>query len=561
MATTQSIKVIRLDPLAGPAIDGLTITSAKPHVIGRSGQAEIRLMDDTVSRRHAQINLKADTWTLTDLESRHGTALNGVLLPPNQPAPIREGDLIAIGPWTFIVRAAGARTGTSFLTTSDDVAQAPKVEPVPQAELSIRAQARLDLLTESAATIAAAQTEAALAEAVISSAVAATGFPRAGYLRQSGSSDELELLAYRGPVKVDPNAAEFSRSLIRGASEGRVVRMEAGGPVNFGQSIVQLGIHSAICAPIMAGDRPMGYIYLDARNTEANVHPDAAAFCQALARIAGLALSNLRSAEIDRRRRELERDIEEAHGVQRRLMPEPSGSIGRVRYAMRSIPGRLVAGDLFDIVQLDSGRVGVFLGDVSGKGVGAAMLMATAQAHLNVSLRQSGDPAMALTAANRYISQHCEDGKFISLWMGVIEVTPEGAGTLSFVDAGHGHWLARPGGGAAIRVPCSGGLPLGVEDGYQYSAETLPLPAGSRLVLYSDGVVEQQSPGGEQFGVERAVSVLASVQSASGDVDALVTAVAEFCSPTPMNSAGSRPPLERVVQLADDVTVASIELM
>ncbi|QOJ00044.1 MAG: SpoIIE family protein phosphatase [Phycisphaeraceae bacterium] len=564
MSNTQSVKSIQFSPLAGPAMEPPVITSASPVVIGRSGQADVRLLDDTVSRRHAQVSLRADTWTITDLESRHGTSLNGVVLPPNEPAPIREGDLVAIGPWTFMVRAGGSRQGTSFLTTSDDVASGPRVERVPEAELSIRAQARLDLLTESAATISAARTEPALAEAVLGSAVAGTGFGRAAFLRQVGGADEVELVAFRTPTRggmsLGGGPPEVSRSLIRAASEGQIVRMEADSPVNFGQSIVQLGIHSALCAPVIVGERPAGFIYLDARNSESQVHQDAAAFCQALARIAGMALANLRSAEIDRRRQELERDIEDAHEAQQRLMPPTRGALGRIRYAMRSIPGRLVAGDLFDIFRLDERRVGVFLGDVSGKGVGAAMLMATAQAHLNVSLRQYGDPAAALTAANRYISQHCEDGKFISLWIGVIEPREDGSAGLRFVDAGHGHWLSRPGGGTPVSVSSRGGIPIGVEDGFEYEAEELVLPPGSRLVVYSDGVVEQQAPSGDQFGLERAVAALNAVTSAEHDVEALVQAVAEFAFPPPISGVSPRPVLERSSHLADDVTVASIEL-
>jgi pSer/pThr/pTyr-binding forkhead associated (FHA) protein len=118
-------------------------------------------LDETVSRRHAQFWLAADTWLMSDLGSRHGTSLNGVRLPAEQALPIKENDLIGLGPWTFVVRTGHRHTTTGFLTTQDDVVAATRrVQRVPQAELTIKAEAKLDLIAESAATIAAAMDEA-----------------------------------------------------------------------------------------------------------------------------------------------------------------------------------------------------------------------------------------------------------------------------------------------------------------------------------------------------------------------------------------------------------------
>ncbi len=561
MATSQSLKTIRLDVLAGPATDSVIVSSVKPHIIGRGGQSDVRLMDETVSRRHAQVWMAADTWLISDLESRHGTTLNGVPLAGNQASPIKDGDLVGIGPWTFIVRTSAKPPTTGFLTTTDDLVQSTqRVQKVPQAELSIRAQGRLDMITEAAATISASNSETELGEAVLKAVTGGTGVSRAAFLRHVGSGDEVELISYKGPGAGPKLGTDFSRSLIRAAGEGNVVRMDAGGaaPMNWGQSIVQLGIHSAICAPIMVNNTLAAFIYLDARNTEAGVQDDAAAFCSAIAKIAGMALGNLRASDIRARQKELETDIQAAHDAQMRLMPPPRGKMGRVTYAMRSIPGRLVAGDLFDAFPLADGRVALFLGDVAGKGVGAALLMATAQSHLNGSLRQFGDPGRALNEVNRYIAHHCVDGKFISLWVGVLSPRDDGSSVLSFVDAGHGYWLVRPNDGRVQRPTYRGGLPMGVDADTVYESESMVLSAGSRIVVYSDGVVEQTSPEGNDFGVDRAIFSLEPCPSPDVDVETLVRAVIDFAAPVNVSGSGSRAAVDRVVRLADDVTVASI---
>jgi serine phosphatase RsbU (regulator of sigma subunit) len=502
---------------------------------------------------------------MSDLGSRHGTSLNGVRLPAEQALPIKENDLIGLGPWTFVVRTGHRHTTTGFLTTQDDVVAATRrVQRVPQAELTIKAEAKLDLIAESAATIAAAMDEAGLATATINAASAGTGVARVAFLRHI-NGDDVDLIASKGPVssRAGGGGLDFSRSLLRAAAEGEVVRLDHEATPNFGQSIVQLGIHSALCAPVMVGSSPGGYLYLDSRVGESALAQDAAAFCRAIARIAGLALGNLRAREIRQRQEELQHDLEAAHEAQVRLLPPPRGMLHRVGYAMRSIPGRHVAGDLFGALALDGGRTAIFLGDVSGKGVGAALLMATAKAHLDASLLYHGDAARAVAEVNHYVSQHCVDGKFISLWLGVFTPHSDGATELSFIDAGHGYWLVRDGAASSVRrAQYRGGLPLGVESTAGYEAETLILPPRSRLVIYSDGVVEQQSPEGAEFGVERAIETLASCGDVETDVETLVRGVIDFAHPS--FAAGSGPsgsrsnPNERVARLADDVTVASI---
>ncbi len=562
MATTQ-VKTFKLDVLAGPPVEPIVVTSAKVHVVGRGNSADIKLLDETVSRRHAQFWLAADTWLMSDLGSRHGTSLNGVRLAAEQALPIKENDLIGLGPWTFVVRTGHRHTTTGFLTTQDDVVAATRrVQRVPQAELTIKAEAKMDLIAESAAKIASALDEAALATATIDAASAGTGVARVAFLRHINGQD-VDLIASKGPVTGARGGLDFSRSLLRAAAEGDVVRLDNEATPNFGQSIVQLGIHSALCAPVMVGSIPGGYLYLDSRAGESAVAADAAAFCKAIARIAGLALGNLRAREIRERQEELQGELEAAHEAQVRLLPPPRGTLHRIGYSMRSIPGRHVAGDLFGALALSGGRTAIFLGDVSGKGVGAALLMATAKAHLDASLTHHGDAARAVSEANHYVSHHCIDGKFVSLWLGIFTPMADGSTELSFIDAGHGYWLVRDAVGGATgvrRAEYRGGLPLGVEADAGYEAETLVLPARSRLVVYSDGVVEQQSPEGNEFGVDRAIETLASCGDVETDVESLVRGVIEFAHPTNPNAAsGSNSRVsERAARLADDVTVASI---
>lgn len=596
MATTSiSTKPLRLSVVAGPPMENLEIAPDKPTVMGRAGIADIRLLDETVSRRHCQLALRADSWLITDLESRHGTTLNSVQLAPNAPAPLQHGDMIRIGPWIFRVLLQGGGPTTSIVGTTDDGGEsANRVQRVPESELSLRAQERLDLLIDAAAGIAGADSEISLADTVLDVLVKATSFPRAAFIKRVGDSDAVELVGYKGaetaaatPVAGAPGASNVksteggfpttfsrsaaakafspSRSLIRAASEGQVVRIDAGSSANYGQSIIDMGIHSAICAPVMVGPNAAAYLYLDSRGGEDAVAPDSAAFCQALSKICGLAMAKISAMALADRQKKLEADLQAARDAQSLIMPVPTAKVGAITYAMHSEPGRIVAGDLFDVIALEPenphGKVAVLLGDVAGKGVGAALRMATAQAFINAMLRHTSDPAEVMNATNRHLSSRCDAGQFISIWFGIFDPRPvsDGGGTLTIVDAGHGYWLLMPPGQEPQRIETAGGVPIGVDADFSYSAETVKVTPGSRVILYSDGVHEQPSPTGDEFGLQRTVAALSSSANPEEDVVNLVQSVKAHAAPQLVAQAAQGPfAAAPVVNLADDVTVASV---
>jgi sigma-B regulation protein RsbU (phosphoserine phosphatase) len=593
---TTSIKAqpLRLSVVAGPAMETIEVAPDKPVVLGRAGIADVRLLDETVSRRHTQVALRADSWLVTDLESRHGTTLNGVQLAPNAPAPLQHGDLIRIGPWIFRVLLQGGGPTTSIVATTDDAGTSiSRVQKVPESELAIRAQERLDLLIEAAANIAGADSEAALADTVLDVLVRATSFPRAAFIKRVGDSDAVELIGYKGvdnpggtPVpgaagattakqteggfpttfgRQSPAAKAFSpsRSLIRAASEGQVVRIDAGSSANYGQSIIDMGIHSAICAPVMVGAVPAAFLYLDSRGSEDAIAPDSAAFCQALSKICGLSMAKISALALADRQKKLESDLQAARDAQSLIMPVPSATVGAFTYAMHNVPGRIVAGDLFDVIAMEPGnprgKVAVLLGDVAGKGVGAALRMATAQAFINAMLQHTTDAAAVINATNKHMSARCDPGQFISLWFGVFEPQDGGSCKITIVDAGHGYWLLKPPGGEPKRIETTGGVPIGVDGDYEYPSETVEVPSGSRVVLYSDGVHEQPSPAGDEFGLDRTVAALSSSNNPEEDVVNLIQSVKAHAAPQLVAQAAAGPfSTGPEVALADDVTVASV---
>ncbi len=575
-----SVYPLVLEPVVGPTTGPVTIDPSKPVVLGRSSTCQVILADESVSRRHAQIHHTNGTWFITDLGSRHGTHVNMTQLGPNSAVPLSNDDLVLLGPWTFRVRT-GEVSSNSHITGDDRLADQERVERVQEREMAAITQNRLNLLMNCAAAVAGAPDEVRLARAIIQAAIEGTGFPRAAILREEkAGSNEFDIIAVRGPsdAKTDPSGAapqavptglRFSTSLINAARSGDLAQLKSDPGLAGGASIITLGIQTAMCAPIAVGGVISSFLYLDARTGEsggargfmggfapgpggpgaggplprtAAIQQDAAAFCMALAKMYSLAMANILREQLSQRQATIEKELTAAREAQRLIMPPDEGVVGGVRYAMRMRSGRFVAGDLFDVLQLTDGRVAVFLGDVAGKGIGAAILMATAQTHLNASLRAHKDPAVAVAEVNRYMCSHVAQNKFISLWLGVFEPA---TGNVCFVDAGHGHWLIveNADGTSIRRIDANGGLPLGIDSEYVYQAEQLRLGPSDRLVVFSDGVIEQHSPEGPMFGLARVIDAIRESPGEAEDVRRLFEAVATYA---------------QTESLSDDTTVASI---
>jgi sigma-B regulation protein RsbU (phosphoserine phosphatase) len=587
--TIHPAEPIRLEPIAGPDADPLRVEPGTSATIGRSMSNDLVLLDGAVSREHALLAEKAGRWFLTDRGSRHGTLLNGVKLEAGEATTVRGGDLVRIGPWTLRVRLgtmnesssrrAGSAmgmsgTGTAVATIVSTPGKGEVVQRVKDDEVGRLAKNRLDLLFEYAAKINAAPDEARLCESALENALTGSGYTRGAMLRSAHGGDGANGgPAYEVIAALSRDAGSFastqfdvSASLLNEASDGKPALLEsAGGSMpDYGQSVMDLSIHSALCVPITVGDTIDSYLYLDARGAERTVQQDATGFCVALARICGLALSNLVRRELESRQAEMMVQLGAAREAQQVILPPEQGTVGGMDYALRMRPGMYVAGDMFDIIDVNAAerergraygvetsahdergdRVAVFLGDVTGEGIGAGILMASGQAHLHALLQQHADPERAVNAVNKYLAEHSPPDRFISLWVGLFD---RDAQTLTYVDAGHGHWaMVRD--GATHRETARGGIPAAIDPGVTYTARTIPFGEGDRLIVFSDGVIEQSATGTtraqDMFGMDKVLALLTESASPAGDVERVMRAV--------LAHAGGE-------ALDDDTTIASVQ--
>lgn len=530
---------------SGPGeIGRIRVTPARPVVIGRSASCDVHIEDPeaSISRRHLEVKYDAGRWFVTDLGSRNGTELNGHRIDPDMPTALNSGDLIVMGSWSLRVLGdpKTAAPITPSINENSDTTQIERVKTEPLAKLESR---RLAALLTCADEIHLAESPEEAAMVALRSLVESTGYMRGAYLIVDEHTGGIVPVAFnsRRPGEAVKDLG-FSRSLLDSARDGEIVQLSGQDQSDYGHSVSDLQIHSALCVPVKESSEPIGYLYLDARGQEGSVELDSSSFAGAMAHLLGLAIGNLNRKRLEIEQVEMRYDLDIAANAQRLLLPPETGRAGAVEYTMLMRPGRMVAGDLFGIVELADGRVCVFLGDVAGKGAGAAILMAATQSYLHAQLEIKRELRDVMNALNRFVTER-STGQFVTMWIGIID---PGSGAVEFVDCGHGHWLLVDPGGAVERPGYTGDLVVGIDPDHVYGSETVAFAGGNRLVLFSDGVVEQtEGESDEQYGLEQAARILDGSASHAEDVKRLFDDVMRYAQSE---------------DLRDDTTIASIGL-
>jgi sigma-B regulation protein RsbU (phosphoserine phosphatase) len=190
--------------------------------------------------------------------------------------------------------------------------------------------------------------------------------------------------------------------------------------------------------------------------------------------------------QLDEKHRQLEAELARAARIQAELLPLTPPRMAGFELAARCLPAREVGGDFYDWQQPACDCVTLTVGDVMGKGVSAALLMATARATLRAVAVQN-QPAVSLELANRALEADLErSGSYLTVFHAQLEVTSR---RLTYVDAGHGHAVLRRKDGRAEAL-ASGGFPLGISGDARYREARVEFDRGDALLVYSDGLVD-----------------------------------------------------------------------
>ena len=299
---------------------------------------------------------------------------------------------------------------------------------------------------------------------------------------------------------------------------------------------------SELVVPLIYKDKVIGV--LDLEHTRSGFFTeDHKRTVTTLAAQIAIAIENARLYEqVARQERRLERDLALARELQMRLLPHARPKLGNLDVAAKFVPARAIGGDLYDFIPYSMSRLGIVIGDVSGKGAPAAIYAALVSGILRSHAPIEPMPAEMLSAVNLSLAERRIEAQFVSI---IYSVWDDESRTLTVANSG----LPRPiyvhgGKNEVIEVT---GLPLGLFDEADYDEFKFRMKPGDMFVFFSDGMLDARSRTGEMFGRRRVEEIVASCATKSADcvVDSLFNAVAE-------HSAG--------VETFDDQTVVAIKV-
>jgi serine phosphatase RsbU (regulator of sigma subunit) len=208
----------------------------------------------------------------------------------------------------------------------------------------------------------------------------------------------------------------------------------------------------------------------------------------------------------------LERELKVAADIQMSILPDVLPAHEHFDFGGRILPARQVGGDFYDVFVLDDHKIGVLIGDVADKGVPSAIFMARAHALIIAEADSATSPGDVLRHANKHITRLEKSTQFVTALYGVLDTK---TGEFSYARAGHEPPLLMHENGNVQRLPHKPGMALGLWENIALDEYSLLLPAGSLLVLFTDGMTDCRNPKGEPFGLERVKLTMAGLWDAS----------------------------------------------
>jgi serine phosphatase RsbU (regulator of sigma subunit) len=505
-------------------------------VLGRDAACHIVLPDHEVSKEHAQISRKDDAYYLEDLQSTNGVMVgDGKLTGVRQ---LQDGDLIEVGSFRLVFSRGGPAILSAFDTSSTPVRQVARVRPEE------KLCAVLEIARELMGTTDLDGVLGIVLEALF------RVFPMAerGFVLSRGeAADELVVRASK-VRQPDSGHPVLSRTIFRHViREGQAILCEdVGADDRFGQSasVKESRIRTLLCVPLWDRERhPVGLLQIDTRDEKGRFGREDLDLLAAVAGPVSVAIENARLHELAIKTAGWEREVQDARAVQLALIPEHTPTLSGYAFWHYYEPARFVGGDYFDyrpVRKAESptdqppARWAIAIGDVSGKGMPAALLMARLSSEVGLLLQAETDPARVVGQLNDDLCAMRTEGRFITFLLALLDGERH---ELTVVNAGHmGPLLRRADGQIEVIGEEQAGLPLGVSAGQSFAPVQTPVGPGDVVVLYTDGVSEAMNVEGRQFRLPRLREALALAPSSAPAVgEAILAAVRRHAAGHPQS--------------------------
>lgn len=516
--------------------------------IGRSARSDVCIPDAFASRLHAEVRKEGDAYWLLDLGSANGTRYNGSLV--SLPMPLTPGGEIQIGETVIIFddeRLGESKNSTLIadhtqaLDPSMTISFSRPTNPTAEI-LDSQFSTRTELLALISKVGVALLSSSGLDETL--NQVASLVFEAVParrcviMLRDETVEDGMKITVARERGKDERiEEVRISRTVMDEVMKNgkSVLTSDAQHDPRFAsQTMSLLGIRSVLAVPLSVSPTEIfGIIYADSPTHEATFSEEHLNILTTLASVAAIRVENATLLEERLEKERIQNELELATEIQQRFQPSAPPLMDGYEFQGISFSCYEIGGDYYDFIPQHDGKMLIALGDVSGKGTAAALLMSSLHASIHAQVAAKTSLHQTIKSVNQYLAENTPTNRFVTLF--VAELDPQ-TGILTYINAGHNPPLVGYADGT-VKLLESGGLPLGIMPVAEYEVGQTQLHSGDALVIYSDGVSEANNLNGDEFGMERLTQVVSKnlKASASGLRDKVESALSAFTQTAPAN--------------------------
>jgi serine phosphatase RsbU (regulator of sigma subunit)/pSer/pThr/pTyr-binding forkhead associated (FHA) protein len=506
----------------------------KPIVtIGRSKRNDLVLADQWLSRNHAEIRQENGGFFIYDLESRNGTLVNGVRI--GDKSQLQNGDVVTLGDQTltFMQETSGSvilsesagdldMEGTVVVPTEQLLAatrgqeetwdnlkspgrRRPGVVPGDPARI-VKQNQILTALSQASMALISDRPVDELMEFILELAFRVVKAERGFLMLTPGGESDLEVKAVRSSSgeSLESEGITFSRSIADKVINEQVSILTSNAMTDprfrSQDSIVAVGIRSAMCVPLWNNKNVTGLLYVDSLIHENVFTQDDLSLLTSLANVAAIKLENAELVQQMIEKKRMEHEQDQARRIQKEALPADDPDIAGWDITGTNTPCYTVGGDYYDYITRPEGTLGFALGDVSGKGTPAAMMMMVLRAAVHSATHQETTVSSVISHANQVMYSNTPAQSYVTFFLGDLE--PK-TGELRYVNAGHvPPVLYRRATGEIERLE-TGGTVVGLFEEALFEEGETRLDPGDILIVFTDGLSESWDENEEEFGEDR----------------------------------------------------------
>ncbi len=284
--------------------------------------------------------------------------------------------------------------------------------------------------------------------------------------------------------------------------------------LNLQNSVMMLGLRSILCVPLQLKGKGLGVIYVDNNLYSGIFTKSHLELLTAIAASAAVAIENARLYQLAVEKGRMERELQLARDVQASLLPRSTPNISGWQFAAWWKPAREVAGDYYDFIFGEDGRIGLVIADVTDKGMPAALFMALTRSVIRASSARRTSAAECINDANRLICADSLNGMFVTLFYGQLDPA---SGELTYVNAGHNPPFVFSVSSGKVTTLRPTGAALGVEESFVLKQKVLTLDPGDTILLFTDGASEAMDKNEQFFGEENLERILLENRDSSAE--------------------------------------------